>query len=132
MRLKWYFPNEPSSGFNKTPSFTPKSSWKPRKGHPCLEAFLNEIEKEIFATPDSRLGYSNHSREEWQAMQSLVDDKSIVIKKVVKDSSVWCGTLMAILQKLKNNLGIRMFIRMLNLPRFSKTLLKPETKCFKV
>ena len=29
MRLKWYFPNEPTSEFSGTPSFTPKSSWKP-------------------------------------------------------------------------------------------------------
>ena len=59
MRLKWYFRNEPSSEFIETPSFTPKSSWQPPKGHPSLEVFLSEIEKEIFAIPDSRLGYSN-------------------------------------------------------------------------
>ena len=47
-----------------------------------------KIEKEIFAIPDSRLGYSNFSREEWQAMRSLADDKSIVIKKADKGSSV--------------------------------------------
>ena len=35
-------------------------------------------------------------------MQSLAEDRSIVIKKAVKGSSVWCGTLMTILQKLKN------------------------------
>ena len=61
MRLKWYFPNEPSSEFSETPLFTPKSSWKPPKGHPSLEVFLSEIEKVIFAIPDSRLGYSNLS-----------------------------------------------------------------------
>ena len=59
MLLKWYLRNEPSSEFNETPSFTPKSSWQPPKGHPSLEVFLSEIEKEIFAIPDSRLGYSN-------------------------------------------------------------------------
>ena len=68
MRLKWYFRNEPSSEFSETPSFTPKSLWKPPKGHPSLEVFLSEMEKEVFAVPDSRLGYSNLSREEWRAM----------------------------------------------------------------
>ena len=77
MRLKWYFRNEATSEFSETPSFTPKSLWKPPKGHPSLEVFLSEIEKEIFAIPDSRLGYSNLSREEWQ-MQSLADECSSV------------------------------------------------------
>ena len=49
---------------------------------------LSEIEKKIFAIPDSRLGYSNLSREEWQAIRSLADDRSIVIKKADKGSSV--------------------------------------------
>ena len=70
--------------FSETPSFTPKSLWKPPKGHPSLVVFLNEIEKDIFAIPDSRLRYSNLLREEWQAMQSLADDRSIVIKKADK------------------------------------------------
>ena len=88
MHLKWYFRNEPTCEFSETPSFTPMSSWKPPKGHPSLEVFLSEIGKEIFAIPDSRLGYSNLSREEWQAMRSLADDRSIVIKKADKGSSV--------------------------------------------
>ena len=40
------------------------SSWRPPKGHSSLEVFLSEIKKEIFAIPDSRLGYSNLLREE--------------------------------------------------------------------
>ena len=88
MRPKWYFRNDPTSKFSETPSFTPKSSWEPPKSHPSLEAFLNEVEKEIFAMPDSRLDYSNLSQEEWQAMLSLADDRSIVIKKADKGSSV--------------------------------------------
>ena len=47
-----------------------------------------KIEKEIFAIPDSRLGYSNFSREEWQAMRSFADDRSIAIKKADKSSNV--------------------------------------------
>ena len=58
MRLKWYFRNEPTSEFSETPSFIPKFSWKPSKGHPYFKVFLSEIEKEIFAIQDSKLGYS--------------------------------------------------------------------------
>ena len=88
MCLKWYFRNEPSSEFNETPSLTPKSLWKPSKGHLSLEVLLSEIKKEIFAIPDSRLDYSNLLQKEWQTMQSLADDRSIVIKKADKGSSV--------------------------------------------
>ena len=46
------------------------------------------MEKEIFAIPGSRSGYSNLSREEWRAMRSLADDRNITIKKPDKGSSV--------------------------------------------
>ena len=39
MRLKWHFLNEPTPYFKKTSVFTPKSTWKPPKGHPNLEVF---------------------------------------------------------------------------------------------
>ena len=87
MRLKWHFRDEPQ-GFNETPAFTPKSTWHPPKGHACLEVFLSQIEKEIFEIPFSDLKYSNMSREEWQAVRSLADDRSIVIKKADKGSCV--------------------------------------------
>ena len=34
------------------------------------------------------LGYSNFSKEEWQAMRALANDRSIVIKKADKGSCV--------------------------------------------
>ena len=64
------------------------SSWRPPKGHFSLEVFLSEIKKEIFAIPDSRLGFSNLLREEWLVIRSLADDRSIVIEKAYKGSSV--------------------------------------------
>ena len=39
MRIKWYFRNEISENFSEKPAFTPKSKWKPPKGHPSLEVF---------------------------------------------------------------------------------------------
>ena len=71
MRLKWYFRKEPTSEFSETPSFTSKSLLKPPKGHTSLEVFLSEIEKETFATPDSKLGYSNLSREDGKQCELL-------------------------------------------------------------
>ena len=45
IRLKWYFKNERTYSFSEGPSFTRKSSWKPPKGNPSLELFLNQIEE---------------------------------------------------------------------------------------
>ena len=88
MRLKWHFRNDTTPNFSEIPAFRPKSTWNPPKGHPNLEVFLSEVEKELFKCPDKNLGYSNLSREEWKAMRSLADERSIVIKKADKGSSV--------------------------------------------
>ena len=84
MRLKWYFRNEPTSSFSERPSLTPKSSWKPPEGNHSLELFLSQIEKELFEVCKSNLGYSNYSKEEWQCMRLLANDRSIVIKKLTR------------------------------------------------
>ena len=91
MRLKWYFCNDPTPDFCEKPSFTPKSSWKHPTGRSNLEVFLSELEKQIFKIVDSKLGYSIFSKEEWQAMRALADDRSIVIKKADNGSTaaVW-------------------------------------------
>ena len=83
MRLKWHFWDEPQ-GFNETPTFTPKSTWHPPKGHACLEAFLIKVEKDVFQIPSSDLKYSNMSREEWKDVRSLSDDRSTLIKKQIR------------------------------------------------
>ena len=58
------------------------------KGHPSVEIFLSQIEKELFELAESPLNYSNFSKEEQQAMRSLVNDRSVVIKKAHKGSCV--------------------------------------------
>ena len=88
MRLKWYFRSDPTPDFSEKPSFTPKSSWKPPTGHPNLKVFLSELEKQIFKIVDSKLSYSNFSKEESQVMRALADDRSIVIKKADEGSAV--------------------------------------------
>ena len=94
MRIKRNFRNEPSGVFSDKPAFHPKSSWKPPPGHPGLELFLSQIEKDIFESLviDSTLINANMNKEEWDVLKGLADDRSIVIKKVDKGSCVvvWC------------------------------------------
>ena len=88
MRLKWHFRNEPTPYFKKTPVFAPKSTWKPPKGYPNLEVFLSQIAKELFELAETSFSYSNFSKEEWQAIRALANDRSKVIKKADKGSCV--------------------------------------------
>ena len=41
---------------------------------------LSQDENKLFSIADEHIRYSNLSKEEWIAMRSLVDDRSIVIK----------------------------------------------------
>ena len=82
MRNKWYFRNEP------TPQFSEVPSWRPPNGHPALEIFLSKVEKDLFDICKKQRTYSNFNSEEWKAMRSLADDRSLVIKKADKGSCV--------------------------------------------
>ena len=94
MRIRWNFRDQPSEDFSDKPAFRPKSNWKPPPGHPGLELFLSQLEKEIFngLLNDSISIPSNMSKEEWEALRGLADDRSIVIKQADKGSCVvvWC------------------------------------------
>ena len=96
MRLKWHFRHE-SEHFSEVPVFNPKSRWQPPQGHPFLEVFLSQVENELLELPKADIIYSNLSREEWNAIRSLSDDRTTVIKKADK------GLCIVIWGKQKNN-----------------------------
>ena len=87
-RVKWHFGNEPSESFSNKAAFFPKSNWKPPEGHPNLEVFLSQIERELYKMIEARLDYSNLSKEKWEAVRVLADDCNIVFKKADKSSRV--------------------------------------------
>ena len=88
MRCKWHFRNEVSENFSETPSFRPKSVWKPPKGYASLEVFLSQLEKELFSNEINEPTQRNLSAEEWKALRALAADKTIAIKAADKGSSV--------------------------------------------
>ena len=79
MSIKWHFRNEPSDNFSERLAFSPKSSWKPTLSHFNLEVFLSQLENELFQITKEPTRYSNLSQEEWRAIRTLADDRSIVI-----------------------------------------------------
>ena len=88
MHTKLIFRNQPTPQFSEVPTFSPKSSCKPPKGHPNLEVFLSQLENEVYKMPFENLKHSNTSKEEWQAIRALADDSTIVIKRADKGSCV--------------------------------------------
>ena len=88
IRIKWYFRNEISENFSEVLAFSPKSPWNPPQGHPNLEMYLSQAENELFSIADEPIRYYNLSKEEWIAMRSMADDRSIVIKKTDKGSCI--------------------------------------------
>ena len=60
----------------------------PNYGYPNLEVFLRKIEDELFKVIEIPLKYFNLIKEEWPAIRSLTDDRSIAIKTEGKDSSI--------------------------------------------
>ena len=48
----------------------------------------SQVKRDLFEISKTILGYSNFSKEEWQSLHSLADDRSIVIKKADEGSCV--------------------------------------------
>ena len=94
MRIIWDFSDQSSNDFSDKPAFYPKSDWKPPSGHPVLERFLSQLEKKTFIVflNDSLFVSSNKSKEDWEALRGLADERDIIIKQAVKGSCglVWC------------------------------------------
>ena len=53
-----------------------------------MEVFLRSVEQELFKDIEIPLKYSNLSNEEWGAIRSLTDYRSIVIKKAEKGLAI--------------------------------------------
>ena len=94
MRIRWNFRDQLSEDFSDKSAFRPKSNWKPPPGHPDLELFLSQLEKEIFngLLNDFISLPSNMYKEEWEALRGLADYRSVVIKQADEGSCmvVWC------------------------------------------
>ena len=61
------------------------------EGRDNLEAFLSQIENKLLKTVGTPLGYTSLSKQEWEAVRTLADDRIIVIKKTGKCSGCYMG-----------------------------------------
>ena len=77
-----------------------------------LEAFLSQVEAELFKLSGSSIRYSNLSKDEWDAIGSPADDRRIVIKRADKGSCVVIWDRNDYLLEVEKQLKDKMFIVM--------------------
>ena len=85
LRLSWHFRNEESITISNP--FKKKSTFNPKGKDAAIELYLSWLEEEIMAI-DTKLSYSNLSKEECLLLNSLRDDTSIIIKEADKSLGV--------------------------------------------
>ena len=85
LRLKWFFLKDERQ-FNINP-FKQKSKFNPSKNDAAIEFYLSQLEEEILSTDEKNL-FSNLTKGERNALYSLRDNTSVVIKEVDKESDV--------------------------------------------
>ena len=87
-------------GISDKPAFRPKCSQKPLLGHPGLEWFLSQIEKDIFENlvKDSTPMNLNMTKEKWDALRRLDKGSCLV---------VWCRD--EYIREVKNQLKESLF-----------------------
>ena len=88
MRCKWYFRDEPSKDLIEISAFRPKPTWKHAAGDICVELFLGKMEHELFSFLPGKLQSYNLTKDKWQALKNLTENRSIVIKPADKGSCV--------------------------------------------
>ena len=67
--------------------FKKKSKLNPKRKDAAIEIYLSRLEEEMFSL-DKKLNYSKLTKEERQAIYSLRDDTSIIIKEADKGSGI--------------------------------------------
>ena len=85
LRLAWYFRNDESE-FVSNP-FKQKSNFNPKNCDAAIEIYLSKLEQEILNI-NTYIKQHNISKEEREAINSLRNDPSIIIKEADKGSCV--------------------------------------------
>ena len=81
----WHYRNEEREIFIN--HFKKKSKFNPKRKDTAIEIYLSHLEEKIFSL-DKNLSYLNLTKEERQAIYSLRDSTSIIIKEADKSSGI--------------------------------------------
>ena len=86
LRLMWHFRNDERSFV--ADRFRPKSSFNPRNKDAIIETYLSCLEERLLDIEIPSKRFNNLTKEEREALYSLKDDTSIIIKGADKGSVV--------------------------------------------
>ena len=92
----WHFRNDERE-LSYDP-FKKKSKFDPKRKDAAIGLYLSRLEEEI-SSLDYKVGYSNLTKGERDAIYSLKNDSSIIIKETDKGSAVVSGTEMTTLER---------------------------------
>ena len=82
----WHFRNDERSFSQER--FKPKSTFNSRNKDAAIETYLSCLEERLLDIEIPSKRYNNFTKDERNAMYSLKDDKSIIIKGADKDAAV--------------------------------------------
>ena len=88
IKLRMFYQNDLSPSFSEKPAFKVPSSWTPPIRDVQLELYLSEIEDKLININESGKSYPNLSKDEREALKSLMNDNEIIIKPADKGSAV--------------------------------------------
>ena len=86
LRLMWHFRNDERPFFRER--FKPKSTFNPRNKDAVIETYLSCLEERLLDIEIPSKRFNNLTKDERNAMYSLKDDKSIIIKGADKGAAV--------------------------------------------
>ena len=87
LRLMWYFRNDERI-FDCDTKFRPKSTFNPKNKDVIIETYLSSLEEKLLDIDIPKDKFNNLSKEERDALYSLKNDNTIVIKGADKGSGV--------------------------------------------
>ena len=111
LRLRWHFRNEEREII--TNPFKKKSKFNPKNKDAAIELYLSRLEEEILAL-ENNTSYFNLTREERNAIYTLRDDPSIIIKEADKGSGVVVWDKQDYLAEAEKQLGDKEVYKQVN------------------
>ena len=87
LRLMWHFRNDERT-FDCNKKFRPKSTFNPKNKDVIIETYLSSLEEKLLDIDIPKDKFNNLSKEERDALYSLKNDNTIVIKGADKGSGV--------------------------------------------
>ena len=103
LRLAWHFRND-EGNFSEFNPFRKKTNFNPKDKDVAIEMYLSKLEEEILNI-NTKLKYHNVTKEERNAINSLRNDASIIIKEADKGSGIVIWDREDYLKEAESQLG---------------------------